>query len=200
MTGILARVILLASLLCAHPAMAVTLAWDAVAETTSYHLHYGQASGVYAVMLDVGPALQAIVTGLTPGVTYYFAATASNATGTSGFSNEVVWREPVLPPPPPPPPPPVPAPPRIRIVTPTHGQAVERKATLEVSVVLDEGGPLDRVECFVNDALLCLDRTSPYGCPWTVPPANRRTYRLQATATDAVGQVGLSPVVEVTSQ
>lgn len=48
-----------------------------------------QKGGPYPSTLDIiAPETRATVTGLAPGI-YYFVVTASNAEGTSGFSNEV---------------------------------------------------------------------------------------------------------------
>jgi hypothetical protein len=71
----------------------VTLAWDAPADTSNvvgYKLHYGTASGTYDKVIDAKIATTATVTGLQPGVTYYFVATSYSSTGVeSSFSNEV---------------------------------------------------------------------------------------------------------------
>ncbi len=71
----------------------VALAWDPPADTSTvagYKLHYGTASGVYDKVLDAGNSTSITVTGLQPGVTYYFAATSYNSGGTeSTYSNEV---------------------------------------------------------------------------------------------------------------
>jgi hypothetical protein len=70
-----------------------TLAWDANTELdlAGYKLHYGTASGSYAVHIDVHNVTTYTVTGLTAGQTYYFAATAYDTSGNeSGYSNQVV--------------------------------------------------------------------------------------------------------------
>ncbi len=86
--------LLLVSLLIAvwSQAAEVTLAWDANTESdlAGYRIHYGTASGSYAVRLDVGNVTTFRVMGLSEGTTYYFAATAYSTTGEeSGYSNEV---------------------------------------------------------------------------------------------------------------
>jgi hypothetical protein len=209
MSRVLALCILLASLWIAAPALAVTLAWDAVTTNAEgqplsgevrYTVYQGPAGGSYDTQLEAGTALEVMISGLVPGQTYDFAVTAyytADPTLESGFSNEVSWTEPVTPPPPPPPPPP--APPQIHIVSPS-GPAVARRSTVLIAVVQDAGGPLTHVEVSVNEAVLCMDGTSPYGCAWAVPAPPRRTYRLQAKATDTAGQVGMSPIVAVTAE
>jgi hypothetical protein len=75
----------------------VTLAWDANTEPdlAGYKIHYGAASGSYSVHMDVHNVTTYTVTGLTAGQTYYFAATAYNASGNeSGHSNQVSYAVP----------------------------------------------------------------------------------------------------------
>lgn len=80
----------------------VTLAWDAPTMAldgitpltgsntiSGYTVYYGTSSGNYASSADAGNATKYTVTGLSGGTTYYFAVTASNTSGESGYSNEV---------------------------------------------------------------------------------------------------------------
>jgi hypothetical protein len=71
----------------------VTLMWDAPADLTNvagYKVHYGTSTGVYPNVIDAGNSTSVIVTGLQPGVTYYFVAASYNSGGTeSTYSNEV---------------------------------------------------------------------------------------------------------------
>jgi hypothetical protein len=59
---------------------AVALAWDASPgpDVAGYRIHYGTQSGVYTAVVDVGPALEGVVHGLTEGRQYYFGASAYN--------------------------------------------------------------------------------------------------------------------------
>lgn len=78
----------------AVPTASVTLAWDASpdASVTGYEIHFGVRSGIYTNHVTVGNTTTATITGLPMGSTYYFAATAYNATGdVSPFSNEAVY-------------------------------------------------------------------------------------------------------------
>jgi len=75
----------------------VTLAWDANTEPdlSGYRIYYGTASGTYGTPINVGNVLTYTVTGLTDGLTYYFALTAYDTFGNeSGYSNEVVYAVP----------------------------------------------------------------------------------------------------------
>jgi len=70
----------------------VTLAWDpnTDSETPGYKLYYGEASGSYSQVIDVGDTTSYTVTNLTNGNTYYFTTTAYDAAGNeSEHSNEV---------------------------------------------------------------------------------------------------------------
>jgi hypothetical protein len=75
----------------------VTLAWDPNTESdlAGYKVHYGTASHSYTNSLDVHNVTTATVAGLSAGQTYFFAATAYNASGQeSGYSNEVSYSVP----------------------------------------------------------------------------------------------------------
>ncbi len=80
----------------------VTLNWDPSPDpaATGYNLYYGgTGTRIYTNMVPAGNALSATVTGLVAGVTYYFAATATDDTGLeSDFSNEVEYSLPSVPP------------------------------------------------------------------------------------------------------
>ena len=76
----------------------ITLEWDPNSEPdlAGYKLYYGTASGNYTNAIDVGNQVTYTVTGLNPGVTYYFAVTAYNTSGfESDYSNEVVYTVPL---------------------------------------------------------------------------------------------------------
>ena len=80
-------------------AESVSLRWDApttnadstpLTDLAGFKIYQGTASGVYGTSVDVGNIRCYIVTGLTVGITYYFAATAYNISANeSDFSNEV---------------------------------------------------------------------------------------------------------------
>jgi hypothetical protein len=79
----------------------VTLAWDANIEAnlSGYKLHYGASSRSYTSSVSVGNVTSYKLTGLNPGQTYFFAATALDTSGAeSGYSNEVSYAVPALPP------------------------------------------------------------------------------------------------------
>lgn len=75
----------------------VRLAWDPNSEPdlAGYRIYYGTKSGQWDMMIDVGNVTTTIVSGLTPGTTYYFVATAYNTLNLeSDPSNEVSYTVP----------------------------------------------------------------------------------------------------------
>ena len=67
----------------------VTLKWDPSAQATGYKLHYGFESNSYEFVIDVGPDLQHTLSDLNENQVHYFAVTAYNENGESGFSEEI---------------------------------------------------------------------------------------------------------------
>ncbi len=76
----------------------IRLAWSPVQGSLGYRIHYGQSSGAYTEVRDVGPVTEAEVPDLEDCVEYFVAVKAYNAGGESrGFSNEVSgWSRPAL--------------------------------------------------------------------------------------------------------
>lgn len=78
----------------------VTLAWNPAPDSTiaGYKIHYGTASHFYSSVVTVGNTNQATISGLMPGMTYYFAATSYNQAGEeSNLSNEASYTVPLPP-------------------------------------------------------------------------------------------------------
>jgi len=84
------------------PALAtgsVTLAWNPSTDPAlaGYNIYYGGASRAYTNKIAVGKATEATISGLNPGLTYYFAATTYSASGAeSALSSELAYQLPVL--------------------------------------------------------------------------------------------------------
>lgn len=76
-------------------AQSVSLAWNrsSSANVSGYEISYGKASENYTSSVKVGNVTNYTITGLSSGVTYYFAVAAyessGNSTKTSAYSNEV---------------------------------------------------------------------------------------------------------------
>jgi hypothetical protein len=74
----------------------LTLTWDPSPspDVAGYHLYYGAVSGDYTNNIVMSDVTTMTVSGLSSGVTYYFAITAVGADGQeSDFSNEVAYRQ-----------------------------------------------------------------------------------------------------------
>ncbi len=90
--------LLLCSLFNARAATSsVTLGWSAAAGTnvTGYRIYIGGASHSYTNFMPVGQVTNTTFSGLTPGATYYFAATTVASGLESDFSNEAIYSAPV---------------------------------------------------------------------------------------------------------
>ena len=93
---------LLTLLFCAFTAQAATvrLIWDRNPEpdVVSYWVHVGSSSRNYTQRVHAGNDIEASVSGLNLGQTYYFSVTAVNSSGLeSDYSNEVVYTVPSRP-------------------------------------------------------------------------------------------------------
>ena len=81
-------------------AQSVSLAWNPSPSSTvaGYEVFYGLASSNYTSHVGAGTNTSLTVSGLTPGLTYYFAVAAYDSVQyESPFSNEVINRIPALP-------------------------------------------------------------------------------------------------------
>jgi len=78
----------------------VTLAWDSSTDpdVVAYRVYWNtNAADVHANFVEVGAVNTAVVTGLVPGTTYYFVATALDSLGLeSSDSNMVSYTVPVV--------------------------------------------------------------------------------------------------------
>lgn len=76
---------------CSNLTATAKLAWQPSTDpaVTGYKIYYGLASHTYPNAVDAGPATTVTISNLVQGMTYYFAATAYDASKTeSPFSNE----------------------------------------------------------------------------------------------------------------
>jgi Bacterial Ig domain/Fibronectin type III domain len=177
-------------------AATVMLAWDASQGAQGYELHYGLAPGSYTNAVDTGMATTAAVSGLTTGLTYYFAVLAYNAVGDSPFSNEVS----VVPSDPPG----DTTPPLVNITSPGNG-VVPRNQNVTITADASDNVAVVDVTITVKNASnqvikTCGDTSAPYQCLWAVPAPPNRTYTIQGSAKDAANNTGQSAIVQVTSQ
>jgi hypothetical protein len=90
---------LAASILCALPGFAgeIMLDWEPSQSATGYKVYRGESPGQYTWSIDVNGATTTAMDGLPDCTLSYFATTAYNAVGESGYSNEVAsWARPVV--------------------------------------------------------------------------------------------------------
>jgi hypothetical protein len=76
----------------------VVLSWSPSQDTNvvGYYIYYGGSSQAYTNQVNAGNATSAVITGLTAGATYYFAATAYDDLGQeSAYSSEISYPVPV---------------------------------------------------------------------------------------------------------
>jgi Fibronectin type III domain len=104
-TGFCIRISFLAAVTCgflipgaahlnAQTLVNVTLAWNpsAASDIAGYYLYQGAASGDYTNRIDTGNVTSSTVSALTPGLNYYFAVSAYDATGLeSALSSEISY-------------------------------------------------------------------------------------------------------------
>jgi len=88
MKKIMFLAVLLLGLVSLAQAAEVTLQWSAVADADGYKVYYGTESRMYGTPEDVVGNVTSYTPTLDPG-TYYFALTAYNAYGESGYSEEL---------------------------------------------------------------------------------------------------------------
>lgn len=85
--------------LAGAPAAVVSLAWGRSTDTNAvgYHIYYGTVSHGYTNLVDAGNATSITLSGLVPGVTYFFAATTYDSVANeSGFSDETSYVMPMV--------------------------------------------------------------------------------------------------------
>jgi len=169
----------------------VVLAWKPSTDpaVVGYFLYIGTATGSYSMKLDVGNYSGTTVSGLLQGGTYYFAATAYDASGYESplSSPEVSTAIPDT------------SPPDATITWPPNGGSLKKFSNLTIAATATDNVGVSTVDFYINGNLACSDATYPYTCKWRVPAARGRTYQFQATARDAAGNVGSSGIVTATT-
>src|SRR2546428_292531 len=128
--------------------------------------------------------------------TYYLWTTVTDNQGLMDAAKTCVT---VLPgsssPPPPPPPPPDTTPPTVSIPAPASGATVSGTVTVTASASDNVG--VTAVTILIDGTTLCVDTTSPYSCSWDTTKATNASHTISATATDAAGNAGTAPVINV---
>jgi sulfur relay (sulfurtransferase) complex TusBCD TusD component (DsrE family) len=167
----------------------VTLAWSASADPTvvGYNLYYGGASQTYTNLVAAGGLTTATVSGLLPGATYFFAATAVDSVGlASVFSNEISYQ--------------VPAsgnPPTVALTAPLNGASYPAPAAITLAAsVTANGHSITQVQFYNGATLLGASAAAPYSLSWSGVGAG--SYGLTAQAVYDTGSTVASSTVNVT--
>lgn len=143
----------------AQPLSGVTLAWNPSAGSgiAGYRLYQGVASQTYTNVIEVGNVTNATVSGLSAGVTYFFAVTAYDINGLeSPFSSEISYTAANS------------APPAIVLAAPADGASYTAPASISLAAtVAPNGHTLSKVQFYNDLTLLAEDPTAPYTFDWS---------------------------------
>ena len=173
-----ALTISLVSLFNFHPLQAsaqasANIAWNPVlgGGATGYAVYYGTVSHAYSARVDAGTATQATVSGLTPGVKYFFAVTAYTSNGVeSDFSTETSFTPSTSV-----------SPPLITLTSPIAGNTFTAPATVNfAATVTPNGHTINKVRFYNAVTLLAESLSPPYMFAWT--NVNPGTYTVTAQA------------------
>ncbi|WP_224957099.1 Ig-like domain-containing protein [Geomonas subterranea] len=170
----------------------VTLQWDPSSDPdlAGYRVYYqanssaipfvGSGAAEGSAPVDVSASTTASISGLDPGISYYFAVTAYNTSGAeSVYSNLVQVKEMV--------------PPVVGITSPATNATISGPVAVGISAVDNVG--VTSVELYVNGNLLGSSNSAPYVFNWTTSSLAPGQYTLTAKAYDAAGNVGTSEEV-----
>src|SRR5213592_599818 len=129
--------------------------------------------------------------------TYYLWTTVTDNQGLMDAAKTCVTVLPgsSSPPPPPPPPPPDTTPPAVGITAPASGATVS--GTVAVTASASDNAGVSAVTISVDGTTLCVDNTPPYSCSWDTTKTTNASHTISATATDAAGNVGTAPSINL---
>jgi hypothetical protein len=88
--------------------------------------------------------------------------------------------------------------PTVNITAPANKAKVSGNVSITASA--SDNVAVARVEFSVAGVVRCTDLSAPYSCAWTVPAGSGKSYVLQATAFDTVGNSRASTAVTVTAK
>ncbi|HEV2395207.1 MAG TPA: Ig-like domain-containing protein [Verrucomicrobiae bacterium] len=171
----------------APTANSVTLAWNPSSDPTlaGYRVYQGVASQTYTNVLSVGTATNATVSGLTGGVTYFFAVTAYDTDGLeSPYSNQITYT-------------PSNALPVVSLTAPVSGASYMGPANIACSAsVTANGHTINSVKFYSGSNLIAQAAAAPYTCVWSNVSAG--SYVLSAAALYDGGNLVSSAAAPVT--
>ena len=171
---------------------AATISWT-TDEPADSLVQYGLTAGYGSVVGDGALLTSHALTfsGLAAATLYHYEVRSSDAAGNQALSGDATFTTLTAA---------DTTPPSVMLTSPVTGASVPRNQMVTLTATASDNVGVAQVQFFVNDNLRCTDTTPPYTCAWQVPKSWGRTYRLQAKASDAAGNVGSSSVVKVTSR
>jgi hypothetical protein len=177
---------LIGAAVSARAQSSITLAWTASAGTdiAGYNVYYGEASHTYTTKVSAGDSTTGTISGLTPGVTYYFAVTAYDSVGLeSGYSSEITYTVPL-------------GAPTVTLTSPGTGSLYLAPATINLAAgVTANGHTITKVQFYNGATSLGSDTSAPYTYAWKNVTAG--SYSVTAQVTYDSGSTVSSPAVTV---
>ena len=153
--------VLLPLLFFVQRASALTLAWDAVTNTTigGYNLYVGTVTRSYTTTNDVGNVTQFSISNLVVGTTYFFALSAYDTYGIeSDLSAELAYTVTTS----------TSTPPVVLLTSPVDGTVYTNPTTIRLSATVTANGhTLTKVQFYNSAAIIGQDSTSPYRMNWS---------------------------------
>jgi len=168
----------------------VTLGWNpsAASDIAGYYIYQGGASLSYTDQIDVGNVTDATVSGLTAGITYYFAVSAYDAAGLeSTLSSEISYTPSVST---------TTSSPAIAVTAPSSGATYTAPATIALAAtVTPKGHTISMVRFYSGATLLGESAAAPYAFTWTNVPAG--SYGIAAAAVYDTNSTVSSSAIDV---
>lgn len=81
--------------------------------------------------------------------------------------------------------------PTVKITNPVSNGKISSNSTLTISAFASDLSSIAQVEFRVNGVLKCTDYNIPYICVWQVPGVKGVVYRIEASALDTAGNLGI---------
>lgn len=172
----------------------VSLAWDPSPDPdlAGYRIYYQANSGAVPFQgtgalegnapVDGKTGTTATISGLDPGISYYFAVTAYNSSGAESVYSNIVEVPESLPP-------------TVSIASPSNNDAVSGTVTITASASDNAG--IARVQFLVNGVSVFETAKAPYSFAWNVASLAKGSYDLAARAVDISGNEATSQAVTV---
>jgi len=84
--------------------------------------------------------------------------------------------------------------PTIKITNPINGEKISANNNFTISAFASDVSSIAQVEFRVNGVLKCTTYNAPYICAWLIPTTKGIIYRIETSAIDTAGNVGIQSV------